>query len=373
MVVILLSTTTGCSDSQTVPLPSERGMMRKSKLLQMWELKDGTTLVSVKNPWDSTAPRRVYALVDRADSGMRRAEDLPEGVVIVEVPLQRSVIGSGVYASLVDELGGISAVSGLCDVDFLNDDHIASLIEEGQIANCGLSTSPNAEKILSLKPGAVLLSPVEGMNESARLRSRGVTIVELMDYLEPSPLGRAEWMRFIGRLYGRGKEADSIFLKVENDYELLRQQGGVREKKPRVLIDMIYGQSWSVPTSGSATGILINDAGGENPFESYTDGGSAQLAPEKVLHIAQRADVWLIRYYEPTLLSKSYILNSNPIYGEFEAFKKGNIYGANTLSSSIFEDGAFHPEKILAEFKLIMDAASEGIDAEGLRYFKKIR
>lgn len=341
--------------------------MRHAKNISMSEISDGVTLVTLRNPWDTTKTMAHYALIEK---GSETSADLPAGTIKINVPIERSVVNSGVHVSLIDELGASEAVSGVCDATFINDSIIKARIKSGKIADCGQSQSPNMERIVSLRPQAIVLSPYEKSDEQSRFARTGIAVVEAADYMESTPLGRAEWMRFFGRLYGEGAKADSLFNKIESEYEATRQSAMNAKTKPAVLFDRIYSGGWDVPTSGSVTGHLIVDAGGTNPFSKYDQGGSAHLSPEEVLYTAQNADIWLVRYYEPSL-TKASMQADNELYTRFKAFKADNIYGANTLERPLFEDGAFHPQLVLKEMVRIIHP--ELVTDGNLRYYKKLK
>lgn len=376
-VIVLLSACGGITGSSKLSddetFWESDNIISQSKLLDIKDYAPGVTLVRVSNPWDSLAAPQLYLLMEE---GATLPADAPKEALKVNVPVKRSVVESALYADLLGELGALPSVTGICDASFACGEATAQRIRNKSIADCGLSTNPNIEEIVRCKPDVIILSPLEGGAERKQFSRAGIPIVEMYDYLESSPLARAEWMRFIGRLYGKGAEADSLYSAVEKSYlEIKNRASAQKGERPMVLTDMIYGQSWSAPTSGSATGILIADAGGVNPFSKYTERGSAQLAPEKVLHIAQNADIWLIRHYNPPVLTLASIKKENPIYGEFEPWKRGNVYGANTLTSRVMEDGAFHPERVLAEIAELISAVREHREApaDKLRYFYKIK
>lgn len=300
----------------------------------------------LRNPWDTTRILQTFLLVP-ADSAI--PQGLPDGTV-VRTPLQRSIVYTSVHNSLIDELGASDAVAGICDTKYICKPQIRKRIEEGSIADCGTSMAPNIEKILQLRPDAILLSAFENSNDHNKVGQTGIPIIDCTDYMETSPLARAEWMKFFGRLYGKGQEADSLFDVVEKSY--LDTKALVKDvtDRPVVLTDLIYGQSWNLPAAYSTTGVLIEDAGGKNPFDSFKTSGSVQLAPEEVLYKAKDADVWLLKYSRHTPLTIRELAEDNPIYSKFKAWDDGNVYGCDTEKTTYFEDAAFHPHWILAEF-----------------------
>lgn len=341
--------------------------MQHARNLKMMELSDGSTFVSIRNPWDTTKTLCEYVLVGKDNN----VPDVPEGTQIVRVPLQKSVVYSGVHLSLIEELGAGGSVNGVCDIEYINDKKIRQAVKSGGITDCGNSISPNIEVIIKLRPQAIILSPYENSNEVSKLSKTGIPVVQAADYMESSPLGRAEWMRFIGRLYGKGAEADKLYEKISNEYETLSKRALATSDKPEVLLDMIYNGFWSVPTSGSVTGRLIKDAGGRTAFEKYSQGGSANLSPEEVLVAAQNSDIWLIRHFQlPSNLDEFGAWN--PIYTKFKAYKDGKVYVSDTMHTTLFEDGAFHPERILKEMILILHPELLK-DSPQLNYYNKLQ
>lgn len=366
LAIGVLSLLQGCGGGKSsVSLQSEEIEVRHARNLQMEDLGEGVTLVTLRNPWDTTRTMARYALVEK---GKKAPEGLPAGTKAITVPIERSVVYSGIHVSLIDELGAGDAVKGLCDANYISDPRTIAALKAGKIADCGKNTAPNMERIVSLRPQVIILSPYESTDEASRFARTGINVIEAADYMENTPLGRAEWMRFFGRLYGQADRADSLFNVIAKDYESLKTKAAAVGKRPSVLFDRLYSGVWNVPTSGSVTGIMIEDAGGRNPFAERKDAGSAHLTAEEVLYDAQNADVWLIRHMESELTLAA-LGKDNPVYRKFKAHKEGNVYGTNTLTTRLFEDGAFHPNLILREMLRILHPE---VEAGPLEYYKKL-
>lgn len=341
--------------------------MRHATHLKMDSLDKGITYVAIRNPWDTTKVMGRYVLVEK---GAEIPDGLPDGTVRINVPIDRSVVYSSVHVSLIDELGRGDAVRGVCDAAFINDATIKEDIKSGKISDCGSSQSPNIERIVSLRPQVVILSPYKNSDEESRFKRTGISTISAADYMEPTPLARAEWMRFYGRLYGVGAKADSLFRETESAYESISKLAKGSATRPKVLFDRIYSGTWDVPTDNSVTGHYIADAGGINPFAGSGNAGSVHLPAERVLYEGSDCDIWLIRYYEPSLTLAD-LKNDNPVYTKFKAYKDGNVFGANTLAHPLFEDGAFHPQLILTEMVKLLHPELN-IEGNSLRYYVKM-
>lgn len=121
--------------------------------------------------------------------------------------------------------------------------------------------APMVEKIIDLDCDGVLMSAMEG-SAIPQLGKSGVPVIYLADYLEETPLARAEWIKFIGLLYGRGAEADSIWMQVKRDYGIVRDRVARAASRPKVVTEKPISGVWYVPGGHSYMARLIADAGG---------------------------------------------------------------------------------------------------------------
>lgn len=341
----------GCNSHGNSTICSDNNIMRYSRNISIDDLDD-CSIVKIRNPWDTTKLLASYYLVPR-DSEVP-AEFQDNSGRIVRIPLKDAVVYSNIYISLLKELGHAGIVKGVCDADYITDSLIIKDIDAGLITNCGLSTAPNIEKIMSVNPEAIILSPMDNSNGHGKLDNIGITLVEGAEYTEETPLARAEWMRFFGRLVGERDKSDSLFNEVEKEYNLLKATAHDAVEHPKVIMDGIYGNQWNVPTSRTVTGNLISDAGGVNIFSNYNNVGSAHLSPEEVILKGSEADVWFVRYYSPSDYSLTDWLALNKSYSQFKPTRNGKVYGSNTSVSGIFDDAAFHPQWILADMVSIL-------------------
>ncbi len=356
----------GCGGTSTKTVTDGKPVNFKYASNIKMEDHEGYSLVEIRNPWDTLKTLQRLLLLEEGIDKPSGYED----ATVINIPLKNSVVYSSVHNSLISELGGVDAISGVCDREYIVDEKVKEGLRSGKIEDCGSSMSPNVERIINLSPNAVLLSPYENGGGEAKISKMGIPIVECADYMEASPLGRAEWMKFYGRLYGKDAEADSLFSLTESEYLHLSNMAKRSATKPQVLFDRVYGQSWSVPGGKSTVGILINDAGGKNPFESYDVAGSVQLSPEKVAYEAGDADIWFIRYAQ-TPLSLNSLKGEKPLYGLLKAFKEGNVYGSETIQTNLFDDQAFHPQWVLADLIRVLHPEIEV--GESKRYFEKLK
>jgi iron complex transport system substrate-binding protein len=247
------------------------------------------TEVTLKHPWQEGQLLHRYYLVDR------NRQELPpvlnHGGTIVRVPLQRAAVFTTVHASLMMNFGRQEAIAAVADSKYMKLPYVHQGISEGRIIDCGDGLSPMVEKIIDAQADAILLSPFENSGGYGRMEEIGIPLIECAEYMETSPLGRAEWMRFYGRLLGCEQKADSLFAVVDSCYHALAQQAGTAQTQPTVLMDKQTGSVWYVTGGRSTIGQLLQDAACHSPFAADEHSGSLPLSFDSVLEKAVEADV----------------------------------------------------------------------------------
>lgn len=189
--------------------------------------------------------------------------------------------------------------------------------------------------------------------------------------METTALGRAEWMKFYGLLWGAEERADSIFNAVEKEYMELKTLAKTSRVSNSILMDTKTGSVWYVPGGRSTIGQIIKDAEIAYPFADNDNSGSLQLSFEKVLESSSDAGIWMLRYAGDKPLALDALGKEYNGYRQFKAFKTGEVYGCNTLHSTFYEETPFHPERLLRDFVMI---AHPDLGIKGdTKYFFKLK
>ena len=343
IIVVTLVLLLSCGGSKGVSdVVGEKVPLRYSSLLSIVEC-DGYTVVDVKNPWGKGLLQR-YLLVPR-DSVI--PQSLPQGRLL-RIPLEKSIVFSGVHASLFEELGILRAVAGVCDADFIYSPALIKGISEGTVVDCGSSLNVNSEKVMEVAPEAIFVLPYEN-GGYGKLERFSFPLVECADYMETSPLGCAEWVRFYGRLLGCAEKSDSIYNAVCKEYETLCAMVADIEKRPKLMCELKSNSAWYMPGGKSTMGQMYKDAGADYLFAAYETAGSVPLSVEVVLDKASEADIWLFKYNSSVDKIYHSLLEEYDGYAHFKPFKERNVYACNTHKNNLFEETAFHPERLLKE------------------------
>ena len=333
---------------------------------QLLTIKDcgGYTLVDVENPWKEGALLKRYALVHR-DSVMPK--NLMAEAEVVRVPVKSALVYSSVHAGAFDELGSVDVVTGIVDAEYYKIPQIVEGVKNGTVVDAGNSMAPTIEKIVELSPEAILTSPFQNAGHGA-IEKLGITIIECADYMETTPLGRAEWIKFLGLLVGKADVANAIYDEVVDKYNTLSAKVKGIENMPTVISEMLIDGVWFLPGGRSYMAQMFADAGAAYPWSEDESTGSLQLDFATVYDKAYNADYWIIKNYEPNF-SLASLESRYPLNKKFDAFSKGGVYVINTVETSFFEDFPFHPEMLLQEYIQLFHPET----FEGERNFKYLR
>ena len=364
-MVLLLSACGGRSKTSSVQEGGDTLQMKYATNLSVVKFPD-YTLVAVRNPWDTLKTLHTYLLTDKTRSV---PENLPEGTV-VRVPLERAVVYSVVHGSVLKELGRVESIKGVCNLEYFKMPEVQEGCQKGTVVDCGNGMNPDIEKIIDLHPDAIMLSPFENSGGYGRVGKLGVPVIECADYMETSPLGRAEWLRFYGLLVGQEQKGEALFAQIEKEYLSVKALAAKAVSHPTVLSDLKYGSAWYIAGGKSTTGRLYADAGANYVFAELPNSGSVPMAFETVFDKGENADFWLIKYNQPhdktyRELQKDYVL-----YARFKAFRERRIYGCNTNRIPFYEESPFHPEILLKDMvKIFHPELLEGYEP---KYFSKL-
>lgn len=420
--LLALLVLTACQGGKTTAGEAEEGDTLKMKYAKLLTIvkhgEKGTTSlnndaedadyqyaeVNVANPWKAGTLLHRYILIPKGKEGdetvarlaLQRTSGMGCTTDTVRTPVERSAVFIAPHCQLMYEMGCQQAIRGVCDLDYINIPDVkkraasagkaAGKASAGNasagnsIVDCGSSMAPDIERIIALKPEAILLSPFENSGGYGKLDKLHVPIIEAADYMESSPLGRAEWMKFYGMLFKKDgnapktalaascePKADSLFAKIEKEYLKLKAEAAGYPKGLSILTERKTGNVWYVPGGQSTIGILLKDANARYIFEDDEHSGSLAMSPEQILAKGKQVDVWAFKYFGGAPLSQAQLLQEYDGYKALAAFSRGNIYQVDTSTVPYFELTSFHPELLLREFIILAHGERFG----KLRFYKK--
>lgn len=336
----------------------------------------------IANPWKAGTMLHRYILIPKGEEGdktvamlaKRRSTGARCTTDTVRTPLESNLVFTAPHCQLLTELGCQNAITGVCDKDYINIPDIKSRAQADAkvahpIMDCGSSMQPDIERIIALHPEALLISPFENSGGYGKLDKLRIPVIETADYMETSPLGRAEWIKLYGLLLGSSK-ADSLFSAIEKEYLQLKAEAAKLPLGLSILTERKTGNVWYVPGGKSTMGILMRDAHARYIFADDTHSGSLSMSPEQIIAKGNQVDVWAFKYFGGNALTKQDLLAEYQGYQALKAFQTGTVYETDTSCEPYFELTSFHPEILLREF-IILSHPEAGDKFGKLRFYKK--
>jgi len=313
-----------------------------------------TTILKVNNPWQG-------------------AENVNKEFVITK-PLERVVCMSSSYVAFLAELGLEDAIVGVSGLPFITNQKV----HQNNVKDVGYDKALNYELILGLRPDAVLVFEVAGENSAIteKLRELGVPVIYIADYLESSPLGKAEWLIAFGAMTGRLDEALEKFGQIEQRYENVRREiaGSTGQYKPKVMLNSPYRDVWYVPGDRSYMVQLIRDAGGDYLAAGEDSESSRPISVEVAYRLMAEADFWLNP--SGSVQSIADLKAADHRFAGMNVVRKENVYSGDARStpaggSDFWESGTVRPDLVLSDLAKIFHP--EAMERYELCYYRRLQ
>ncbi|WP_318344341.1 ABC transporter substrate-binding protein [Flagellimonas baculiformis] len=289
------------------------------------------TIIEVTAPWPGAQQSFTYALVPKEKlAAMTFPRDAYDA--IVGTPVEKMVVTSTTHIPSLEALDELDMVVGFPNTDFISSPKARELVENGQIKELGMNESINTEIALAMKPEVVMGFGINDTNKGYEtLLNAGIAVVYNGDWVEQTPLGKAEWIKFFAPFFQKEQQADRIFKEIETSYQQAKQLAQKATEKPTVLTGGLYKDVWYVAGGQSWMAQFLNDANANYLWADTKETGSIGLSLESVLEKAQQADFWL----NPSSQTSYEELESvNVHHKQFKAFTQKKIY------SNAIEKGA---------------------------------
>jgi iron complex transport system substrate-binding protein len=309
-------------------------------------------VVTVLTPYPGAEETFTYVLVQ---CGTPVPDELPEGAVVVNVPVQSIVTMSTTYLPPLDLLGVTDTIVGMDEFDYANNPNVRERIDSGEVTEIGSGTGVNVEALLELEPELIMTqsSGFPDYDAAPILVNAGLPVVINGDWVDTTPLGRAEWVKFTALFYNGEAVANDAFNGVIERYDALAELAADVETRPTVFTGSAYGDSWYMAGGGSYAAQLLRDAGAAYVNADDTSTGGLPLDFETAYDVALEADFWL-NPDQSLWFTLDDVTATDPRYADFAAFQSGNIYNNNAAvnefgGSDYYESGLSNPDVVLAD------------------------
>ena len=281
---------------------------------------DGYSVLKVKNPWPKATKTYTYILKEK--NGI--VPDSLKQNTIIPVPIQTIVVTSTTHIPSLEMLDEVNTLIGFPKCDYISSEKVRARIDSGNIKELGNNHDLNTEVLLDLQPNVIIGYGIDNKNPTLdNLQKSGLKVMLNGDWNEETALGKAEWIKFFGALYGKQKLANDLFTKIENDYLKTIAIAKMAKTTPTILAGDMFEDRWYLPKGTSWGSLLLMQANSNYLWQETSGTGSLSLSFETVFEKAKSADVWITSGQFSSLKEMT---DSNPHYAKFDAFKNKNVY-----------------------------------------------
>lgn len=274
--------------------------------------------------------------------------------IVLNAPLRRIAMVSTTHAAYISALGATDQVVACAHAADVRDQAMRAAIQAGRVTDIGTAADPDREQLISLDLDALLGFPFGGAGGT--IGEIGVPVIQVAEYIEKHPLGRAEWIRFFGALLGREREADSIFNGIVERYEAIRRTVP-RDSAPLVLFGSTWQGQWYVPPGNSFMARLILDAGGRYLFANRQSDGNIALDMETMIHLGSEADAWGMITDVPDPVTATFCQGDDRLRS-FRSVRDQHLFAGSSSRTDLFGRASIEPDVVLLDMTCVLHPAT---------------
>lgn len=301
-------------------------------------------LVDIQDPQNEESESYHFALVPRGT----KPEGIPANYTVIETPVRSTICMTSLQLSNFIKLDALDRVVGITSTRHLFNKQMNQRLKEGKTAKIGIEGNFDNEVIMSMNPDVIFISPFKRGGYDT-MREIGIPLVPHLGYKEMSPLGQAEWIKFIGLFIGQETEANQEFIAIEKHYNELKELVANVEKRPVVFSGEIRGGNWYAVGGKSFLAQLFRDAGADYFLKDDPRSGGITLDFETVYSQAESADYWRIVNSFDGTFSYNALKAQDPRYADFRAFREKGIVYCNMREKPFYESMPTQPEVVLED------------------------
>jgi len=369
LLIVLLA---ACNGKKTASISDFSNQLYTPEYASGFSIKgaDGyeSSIITVTNPWQGADSITTQLFIARG------GESAPEGFTgqVLEGDASRIVAMSSTHIAMLDAVGEAGRVVGVSGIDYISNPVISA--NRDSIGDVGYEGNINYELLISLDPDLVLLYGVNGASSmEGKLNELGIPFMYVGDYLEESPLGKAEWMVALSEVVGKRTEGEQVFGGIPVRYnDLKKRVADTVLDAPSVMLNTPYGDSWFMPSTESYVARLVKDAGGDYIYKKNTGNASLPIDLEEAYKLTSEADMWLNVGMANTL---DELKTSCPKFSDTRCFRNGSVWN-NNLKTNVaggndyYESAVVNPDILLRDLVKIFHPE---LVEEDFVYYKQLK
>ena len=327
------------------------------------------TLLRIFNPFQNQSDTLRYMLV----SGGETVPENTGNAQVIRTPIESMIATSTTHVALTEMLESNRVIKGMVGAEYVYSRKVRERLQTGDVTSFTQGEFNN-EVALDINPDLVMISAGQASQyDNYRLLvEAGIAVFVNAEWLETTPLGKAEWVKVMGLLLEKTGQANQAFQKVAENYNRLKSKAKNADSQPLVINNMPYKGAWFVSGGNSFTAQFLKDAKADYPWYETDETGGLRLNFETVYEQGLKAEVWL---NPGTAKNKDDILAKDARFQDFKSFRNGRIYNNNkrmgpTGGNDYWETGVVRPDLILSDFITILHPSI--MESDSLYFYQKV-
>jgi len=306
-----------------------------------------STMLRIDTPWQGDVQSELNFFV------ARDGETPPDGFTgqVIEAGARRIVCMSSTYVAMLDALGAVDRIVGVSGADLISNEYVNA--HRDRIGDVGYDANTDFELLVSLRPDVVLLYGIRGENSAltGKLAELGIPYVYIGEYLEESPLGKAEWLVAVAEIIDERSRGEAAFEPIPKRYETLKHLVQEAPERPSVMINTPYGDNWFMASTQSYVARLIGDAGADYVFRQNNGPTSVPIDLEEAYLLASQSDFWI---NTGRIGSLAELKTAVPRFAEVPAVRNRRVWNSDRRSNAAggndyWESGVVRPDVVLGD------------------------
>ena len=331
---IFFSCTESIVKSESV---SGKSIIKYAKNLEIIEERD-FVLIHLMDPETNQIEKRFVLIKTELRT--------PQGYIVIKTPITSIIALSSTHIGMLSKLNSTSLVSGVSSHLYVHDSLVLKNYRQGEVIEMGEENSIPVESIIKSKANVLIYSGFgNSFPHEEQLEKIGIACVSNYDWREIHPLGKAEWIKLFGYLTGKEKEANEYFACIEKEYKELKKIALKAKSKPTLFSGNMAGDVWHSPAGESFNAVLFKDANCDYKYAKTKGTGSVAKSFEEMLKDNRTTEFW----FNPGVISKKELLNSQAKFSHFEALKKNKVYSYSYSGNEFWERSAIEPHHVLSD------------------------
>lgn len=341
-----------CKKHEEKVVKAVKNSIEFAKGLEIHDYKE-FTVITITKPWPKATQTFTYV----CGKSKKVIPDSLAQYTFIQTPVSKIVVSSTTHISSLVALNESDKLIGFPHLDYISSPSVRNLIKNGKIQELSDQESLNFEKTIDLQPQVIIGLSID--NETSKFNQfekAGIPVLYNADWVETSPLGKAEWVKFFGVLFDKQNEAEQYFKNIVSEYTKAKALVENVKTIPTVLSGSIYEDVWYAPQGESWMAEFIKDAKGSYIWADTQGTGSLSLSFESVLEKGIHADIWI---GPGQFTSYQELISANKHYKQFKAFQKHKIYSYSlkkgvTGGIVFYEDAPNRPDLVLKDLIYIL-------------------